>query len=249
MTDILKQFPKTRKELPEEYKFIYEKHYEENRKGRTKMSFLSQFMEKWLHKSVAKGSDTRKKTLEIGAGSLNQLKYEKESVYDIIEPFKLLYENSPEINRINKIYNDISDITIVEKYDRIISCACFEHILNLPEVIAKTCFLLTTGGVLCTSIPNEGRFLWKMGYKLTTGLEFKKRYNLDYDIIMKYEHVNTADEIEILLKHFYKKTEVKLFGVSKTFSFYRYYECSEPYIENAKKYLDTLSKICEGDNH
>ena len=240
MTNILNNFPKVREELPEEYKLVYEKHYEENRKGKTKMSFLSQFMEKWLHASVAKSSDVNKKTLEIGAGHLNQLKYEEEAVYDIIEPFKLLYENSSELNRINKIYDDISDINITEKYDRIISCACFEHILNLPEVIAKTCLLLTTEGVLCTSIPNEGRFLWEMGYKFTTGLEFRNRYDLDYDVIMKYEHVNTADEIEILLRYFYKKISVKLFGVNKTFSLYRYYECYEPCIAKAKEYLDRL---------
>jgi hypothetical protein len=145
--NIFKQFPKKRIELPEEYQKIYEKHYEENRNGGTKMSFLSQIMEEWLHKSIAKSSDENKITLEIGAGTLNQLKWEKNSIYDIIEPFKLLYENSTEKNRINKIYNDISDIETNKKYDRIISCACFEHILNLPEVIAKSCFLLNnTGG-------------------------------------------------------------------------------------------------------
>jgi SAM-dependent methyltransferase len=244
--NILEKFPKERKKLPEEYQVIYEKHYIENRNGKTKMSFLSQLMERWLHRSVAKSGGTNKKTLEIGAGTLNQLKWEKEAVYDIVEPFKSLYENSPEINRINKIYNDISEINNSEKYDRIISCACFEHILNLSEVIARTCFLLKEGGGLYVSIPNEGRFLWKMGYKFTTGLEFKKRYNLDYDMIMKYEHVNTADEIDILLKYFYKKISVKLFGVNKTFALYRYYECKKPDIEKAKEYLDKLWKSKNG---
>jgi trans-aconitate methyltransferase len=228
-------------ELPEEYQIIYEKHYLENRNGKTMMSFLSQLMEKWLHKSVSKSSDKNKKTLEIGAGALNQLKWEKGVVYDIIEPFQSLYENYPELNRINKIYNDISDINDSEKYDRIISCACFEHILNLPEVIAKTCFLLNNvEGVLCVSIPNEGRFLWKIAYKYTTGLEFKYRYNLNYEIIMKHEHINTADEIENLLRYFYKKISVKLFGINKTFAFYRCYECNEPDIEKAKEYLGKL---------
>jgi SAM-dependent methyltransferase len=238
---ILEKFPKKRVELPEEYQKIYEKNYIANRNGQTKMSFLSQNMESWLHKCVAKTSNTNKRTLEIGAGTLNQLKYEKRAIYDIVEPFKSLYDNSPELNRINTIYNDIDDN---EKYDRIISCACFEHILNLPEVVAKSCLLLnnTGGGVLCVSIPNEGRFLWKLGYKLTTGLEFKMRYNLDYEIIMKYEHVNTADEIEMVLKYFYKNISRKLFGINKTFAIYRYYECKEPYFKKAEAYLNALSK-------
>jgi hypothetical protein len=144
---IFEEFPKKRTELPIEYQKIYEKHYTENRNGQTKMSFLSQKMESWLHKSVARTSSTNKKTLEIGAGTLNQLKYEKNTIYDIVEPFEALYKNSPELKRINKIYKDISEIRNDEKYDRIISCACFEHILNLPEVVARSCVLLNnTGG-------------------------------------------------------------------------------------------------------
>jgi len=234
---VFERFPKRRSKLSEEYQKIYVKHYEENRIGQTNMSFLSQKMESWLHKCVAKSSDPKKRTLEIGAGTLNQLQYEKACVYDIVEPFKELFENSPELNKINKIYDDIFDIDSNEKYDRITSCACFEHITNLPEVVAKTCLLLNESGIMCASIPNEGRFLWKLGYKLTTGLEFKRKYKLDYEVIMRYEHVNTADEIETILKFFYKKVQRKLFGINKTFAFYRYYECSEPLIDKANQFL------------
>jgi len=154
-----------------------------------------------------------------------------------VEPFKSLFENSPDLNKINNIYNDIFEINSNEKYDRIISCACFEHITNLPQVVAKTCLLLNENGIMSASIPNEGRFLWKLAYKLTTGLEFKRKYNLDYETIMRYEHVNTADEIEIILRYFYKNVSRKLFGINKTFAFYRNYECKEPCIENAKEYI------------
>ena len=237
---IFGNFPKIRIELPLEYQTIYEKHYKENRTGQTKISFLSQMMESWLHKCIAKSSSLNKKTLEIGAGTLNQLKYEKKAIYDIVEPFKLLYEQSTELSRINKIYSDISDVNYEEKYDRIISCACFEHILNLPEVIARCCLLLKNDGGrggMYVSIPNEGRFLWKFGYKLTTGLEFKRRYNLDYDVIMKYEHINTADEIDNILRYFFGRISMKLFGINKNFSLYRYYECREPSLYKANEYL------------
>ena len=230
-------YPKNRIFLPEEYTKIYEKHYLENRSGQTKMSFLSQKMEIWLHKCIAKSSDSNKKTLEIGAGTLNQLEYEKTGIYDIVEPFESLYINSPILSKINHIYSSILDIDNKEKYDRITSCACFEHILNLPEVVAKICFLLTTTGVLYISIPNEGRFLWKLGYKFTTGLEFKRKYNLNYEIIMRHEHVNSADEIENILKYFFGKISMKLLGINKTFAFYRFYECKEPYIEKAREYF------------
>jgi hypothetical protein len=234
------KFSKSRLELPDEYKAIYEKIILENRNGETKMSSLSQKMEIWLHKQIARTSDPAKKTLEIGAGTLNQLKYEPPVQYDIIEPFEALYKNSPILNKINRIYKDISEIPGTQKYDRITSCACFEHILNLPEVMARSCKLLNKHGVLCVSIPNEGRFLWKLGWKLTTGREFSKRYGLDYSVIMRHEHVNTADEIETILKYFFRNIWMKVFGINKVFALYRYYECKEPDMDKAEKYLKEL---------
>lgn len=65
---------------------------------------------------------------------------------------------------------------------------------------------------------------------MTTGNEFKKRYGLSYEVIMKYEHLNTADEIELILKYFFKNVRCDLFGIGKTFSLYRYYECDMPVI-------------------
>jgi hypothetical protein len=57
--DCFEEFPKRRDDLPEEYQKIYEKHYIENRDGQTKMSFLSQKMESWLHKTVTHTSERK----------------------------------------------------------------------------------------------------------------------------------------------------------------------------------------------
>ncbi len=227
-SDIINKFPKQRKELPVEYKTIYEQYYVENRNGLTKASSLSQKVEGWLHKKVAKTGGSNKKTLEIGAGTLNQLDYECCQVYDIVEPFRSLFENSPSKKKVRNIYNDVSEIPDGEKYDRITSVACFEHICNLPEVVGKVSGLLKEKGVLSVSIPNQGYFLWKLGYTMTTGREFNKRFGLNYDVIMNYEHVNSADEIEIILKHYFKNVRRSFFGIGKNFSLYRYYECSLP---------------------
>jgi len=83
-------------------------------------------------------------------------------------------------------------------------------------------------GVLAVSIPNEGRFLWKFAYRNTTGREFHRRYGLDYEVIMRHEHVNTADEIEILLRYFFKDVKESLFGISKDLAFYRFFLCKNP---------------------
>ncbi len=237
---IFSRFPKTRTTLPKEFQAIYDAHYRQNREGVTPASSLSQKMESWLHRKVA--ADVKelhnKSTLEIGAGTLNQLKYEKTDPYDIVEPFAGLYRDSGNIDRINEIYNDIDDIGVSQKYDRITAIAAFEHLTDLPHVVAKTCLLLKEGGTLRVSIPNEGTFLWKLGWKLTTGIEFRHKYGLDYGLLMAHEHVNTAKEIEYVLSHFYSKVKCSCFGLNRKIAFYLFYECSEPKTEVATTYLN-----------
>ncbi len=224
---LLRTYPRERGILPEAYQKIYTKHYLENREGETKASNLSKKMEYWLHRMVAKTAAQNKKTLEIGAGTLNQLDFERADIYDVVEPYQELYEKSPNKVFIRNIYSDITEVKD-EMYDRIISVACFEHVENLPAMIRSCVLLLERGGVLCISIPNEGKFLWKFAYTMTTGKEFKKRYDLDYERLMKYEHLNTADEIEMILKYYFQNVKRSLLGINKTFALYRYYECRIP---------------------
>ena len=241
---IFNKYPKTRFQLPPEYQEVYKEQYKRNRNGEYAAASASQKVEGWLHKQVAKDviKDNNKITLEIGAGTLNQLKHENTTHYDIVEPFTSLFEDSPFLNRINNVYKDISEIEIKQKYDRITSVATFEHILNLPEVVAKSCLLLNNGGTLRTSIPNEGTWLWEIGWKATTGFAYKRKYGLDYGIMMKHEHCNNADEVEEILNYFYGKNKMTVFGLNKAFALYRFYESSEPNIKRAEDYLNSLKK-------
>ena len=241
---MFENYPKVRNELPLEFQKIYADHYKKNREGQTSASSLSQKMEGWLHRKVAQDVNglNDKSTLEIGAGTLNQLMYEQTSPYDIVEPFTELYTQSKYLNRINKIYKDIEEIEETQQYDRITSIAAFEHIPDLPKVVAKTCIHMKEKGTLRVSIPNEGTFLWKLGYQLTTGIEFKLRYGLNYSTLMNYEHVNTAREIEQVLKYFYNSVKCSCFGINKSIAFYRFYECSQPKVELANQYLASLKK-------
>lgn len=258
---MFENFPKKRLPLSSEYIYIYDEHYKSNRNGTTAASSLSKKMENWLHHSVAKdrNSDLNEKTLEIGAGTLNQLDFEKNTgQYDIIEPFKLLYQDSLNLDKVNNIYNDIQDIITNLKlidnnqvniemlpsgfYDRIISSAVLEHLLDLPLVIAYSCILLKDNGVFSASIPSQGRFLWTMAYKLTTGLEFKLKYKLNYDVIMNYEHVNTQQEIITVCKYFFDSIDKKLFGITDELSLYTHLSCRKPNKEKAVDFINTRLK-------
>ena len=164
--------------------------------------------------------------LEIGAGNLNHLPYETViSNYDVVEPFKELLNSSPNIERIRTVYKDISDIEESRKYDRIISIACFEHLEDLPGVVEQASRLLSPKGQLRVAIPNEGTILWKLGTRLT-GYKFKKKYGLYYQVLMRHEHLNSADEIEEVLRYYFSDIKCRVFGISRRMAFYRYYECN-----------------------
>ena len=183
-----------------------------------------------MHRKVAgDASDHSLSTLEIGAGTLNHLRYESpHAAYDIVEPAHYQFANSPYLSRVRNIYNDIQEVPPDTRYDRIISIATFEHICNLPEVVAGCGLLLKPGGQLRAAIPAEGGQLWKLGWKLTTGLEFKRRYGLDYEVIMQSEHVNNWREVADVLNYFFQRVEFTYLGLTRTLSFYQVYVCCNP---------------------
>jgi hypothetical protein len=239
------KFPKTRPPLPREIKKIYLAHYRSNRDGQTIASALVQRMESWLHKQVAKdvagSSNSNRATLELGAGTLNQLRWEPDvRPYDIVEPFVYLYGGSPLLAKVRSIYADISEVPSRSRYDRITSVATLEHVCNLPEVVARSALLLAEKGTFRAGIPSEGTFLWTLGSRFTSGLEFKLKYGLDYRLLMKHEHVSTAAEVEEVLEYCFRDVVCKVFGLSKSISFYRFYECRTP---RAQRCRDLISRF------
>lgn len=232
------QFPKQRATLPPEYAAIYLQHYRNSREGKSQILGLAQRMERWMHKKVAADAASPKATLEIGAGNLNQLPYEPESrPYDIIEPFRELFEASPHLARIRNVYNDIAEVPAENRYERITSIAVLEHVENLPELVARSGLLLADGGSFRAGIPSEGTLLWRLGWQFTTALDFRARYNLNYKVLMQYEHVNTAREIEKVLRYFFADVQRRVFGIVPALSFYQFFACSKPSRDRCKEYL------------
>lgn len=241
---MFESFPKTRPPLPRAIQDIYSEYYRSNREGQTIASSLAQRTESWLHRQVAHDvanlQNSSKVTLELGAGTLNQLQYESAvNVYDVVEPLTDLYKGSPFHGRVRNFYRDISEVPSSHRYDRITSIATLEHVCNLPEVVARIGILLADDGSFRASIPSEGTFLWTLGWRLTTGLEFRLKYGLDYGLFLEYEHVNTAKEIESVLEYFFRDIKCKVFGLSKSVSLYQFYACRGPHVDECLAFLQT----------
>jgi SAM-dependent methyltransferase len=237
---LLSRFPKTRPPLPPKLQAIYVRQYQENRSGETTAASLAQRLEAWMHRQVAAdvSGGLAKDTLELGAGTLNQLAYEPAgAAYDIVEPFRELYEGSPARERVRDVFADIAEVPAERRYARITSVAALEHICDLPLVLARAARLLAPAGSFRAAIPAEGGFLWKLGWMATTGLEFRLRHGLDYGQLMAHEHVNGAAEIERLVGSVFEDVRVKSFGVGRQLSLYRFIEASRPRLDVADAWI------------
>tara|TARA_S200000501_G_C20735482_1_gene704854 strand:- start:18 stop:740 length:723 start_codon:yes stop_codon:yes gene_type:complete len=230
--NLIKKYPKKRGSLPKPLKKIFKTHYLNNRQN-----FFSQLSEKWLHISID-DRKTKNRTLEIGAGTLNHLKYETTKHYDIIEPKRFLLDRAIYKNKIRKLFKNIGQ-TKAKDYDRIISCAVLEHITDLPEYLCISSLKMRKDGYQQHSIPCEGYPMWNITWFLFNGLLFKLKYGYSFKYIQKHEHVNNFDEIISLIRFFYKDVKVKFsypFFI-KHLSFYANIKFSKPNKRNIKNYF------------
>ena len=239
---MFEQYPKTRPVLPRAYEEIYRQHYIQNRGGRSAASALSQRLESWMHRRVAadvKNSRDPGATLEIGAGNLNHVAYEPASQpYDIVEPSAYLFQEAPKLAQIRNIYSDVRQIPVDQRYERIVSIATLEHLCDLPEVIAHVGLLMQPQGTFRVAIPSEGTAPWRWAQLVTTGLEFRLKYGLDYKVLRRYEHVNTAEEIEGILNQFFNSIKSQFYGLSRRLSLYQFFVCATPRLNTCKAYIE-----------
>ncbi len=123
-------------------------------------------------------------------------------------------------------YADIADVPRENRYDRIISIATLEHVLDLPRLVAQAAALLKPNGTFAAGIPSEGGFLWGLAWRSSVGLSFRLRTGLNYGDLMRHEHVNRAAEIEVIVKHFFEHVRVRRFPIpAQHLSLYTFLRC------------------------
>lgn len=209
--ELLRPYPKKRPALPAEYRALYDEQYVSNREGRTLAARITAHLESWMHKQIARAGPAFP-MLEIGAGTLNHVAYEAaEGAYDVVEPYELLYRGKPELKRIRNLYGSIDEVPMAAQYERIISIAVLEHILDLPALVAKCALLLAPNGRFLAGIPSEGALLWYLAWRFGTGAAWALRTGLDYGVLMRYEHVNTAAEILRVLGALFDRLRIRRF--------------------------------------
>jgi len=225
---LLESYPRRRPPLTPAHEAIFARQYRINREGSRVVEGLAQRLERWMHARVAQQRGGP--ILELGAGTLNHLRYEPpDEAYDVVEPFHELFNGRPEAMRIRSFFDDVGDIPPERSYRRIISIAVLEHLTDLPRDVARAALRLQSDGVFQAGIPTEGGLLWWIGWRFSTGLSYRFRTGLDYGIVMRHEHVNQAPEILAIVRHLFGKVATRRFPFpGHHASFYTYVEARIP---------------------
>src|SRR5260370_31426898 len=106
---LLMSYPRERPPLPPALAAIYHDTYVSSREGRGILYRITQSLEAWMHRRVAADSAAGQTVLEIGAGTLNHLRFEAaDETYDVVEPSTTRYEGPPETKLVRPLYTDIS---------------------------------------------------------------------------------------------------------------------------------------------
>jgi len=237
---VLNSFPRRRPPLPPAYARIYAEEYRANRVGGNWLARAVQGLEGWMHRVIARDGGARPgPVLELGAGTLNHLPYEGARPYDVVEPFDALYDAGTAQGQIRQRFRAMDEVPAERCYQRILSVAVLEHLQDLPGVIARSALHLTADGICQHSIPSEGGLAWGLAWRLTTAVAYRLRTGLSYGVLMRYEHLNRADEILTVLRWFYAEVRVRRFPLPGLHpSLYTYIRASAPRLERCRAYLE-----------
>jgi len=162
------------------------------------------------------------RTLEIGAGNGEHLKYEK------LNPEQKANYVAVDIreNMIAELRNQFPEIkAIVEDcqgrmdfadgyFDRILAIHVLEHLPNLPAAVREMHRLCDKGrGVLSIVIPCEGSLAYSIARKISAQRIFESRYKQSYRWLIEREHINLPHEIFEELSPYFVQTSSTYFPI------------------------------------
>lgn len=155
---------------------------------------------KFNHTYATRSARPGQKTLEIGAGEGEHLRYEALETQDYFA-LELRGALADDLHRrfpqVKAIVGDCeSRIDVPDHYfDRVLAIHLLEHLANLPKALDEVLRVLAPTGKFSVVIPCEGGLLYSLGRQFSSKKIFEKRYGVDYEWMIRYEHINLASEV------------------------------------------------------
>ena len=187
----------------------------------TQQKGIGDWVCKLAYPVISKIDFNQKKIFEIGPGLIRHLKYicSKPQIYTICDAEEKCLTMSQKILDNAEISNDTilldsnCEINLPYTdgyYDIIIAFNILEHLYPLDEYLIEFLRILKVGGQLVGGVPCEGGLAWGMGRFFTTRRYVHKKYGINYDKIICWEHPNFADHIIERLNFYFEREYLKL---------------------------------------
>lgn len=164
------------------------------------------FVEKFNHSyAMNKGFYPNCKTLEIGAGLGDHLKYENFNLQEytaieiVPEYAQIIKEKYPSIYVVTEDCQN--RLPFKNNYfDRILAIHVLEHLPNLPKALDEFIRILKDNGSFVVVLPCEGGDIYTCARQISSKRMFEKRYHQNYDWLIQSDHLSSASEVLIELK-------------------------------------------------
>lgn len=161
-----------------------------------------------------------KRTLEIGAGNGEHLKYEhlsadQEAQYVAVDiRDNMAAEIRRGFPRVQVLVANCQDrMPVVDgHFDRVLAIHVLEHLPDLPKAVAEIHRVIDKQvGVLSVVIPCEGSWAYSLARKISAQRVFERRYKQPYKWLIEREHINLPDEIRLELHPFFEEVHSSYF--------------------------------------
>ena len=154
--------------------------------------------------SVKNSSTSFTRTLEIGAGLGEHIRYEvltpaqEENYFAMELRDNMARQLSDRFPKVKTIIGDCQRRTDFSDgfFERILAIHVLEHLSDLPSCVRELHRLCDkTNGIVSVVIPCEGSLAYSMARRLSAQRIFEKRYNQPYKWFISREHINVPGEI------------------------------------------------------
>lgn len=203
---LLGTFTNAKPETKEEMIERWNTHYSKDQENLYKNFFVRKLFDLGHHYIAGQGKDVQGTILDVGSGMGYHLQFEEVSSkrkYICLDKDPTMLKRI-ENSKVKKIVGVCGDIPLkAHSVDIIIASHILEHLPKLEHDLLELKRVLKKNGKLVVVLPCDPGFLWNFLTYLTPSRWRLKRLGLDYDVVMKHEHVNAFPEcLKALKKHF-----------------------------------------------
>jgi hypothetical protein len=102
-----------------------------------------------------------------------------------------------------------------EAFDRVPAIHVLEHLANLPAALREISGVMRKSVRFSVVFPCVGGWAYSLGRRVTTQRTFEKRYRMPYGWMIRYEHINKAQEVVDELKKVFRVVDRTFYPIGQ----------------------------------